>query len=245
MKVYKDLFSLAMAVILMNSCNDDPVAIEKVMTQVKGGLVTNEIAAQSDKLIDLKYLGDTVISHSSWHPTSFSKKTKGVLTDSNGVRLVLNNSDTLVFKNRLNPEEETTEETNECLGEDGEKKFYLIRKQLYDTEKFFLVDRNTGKSTEIWNVPLANGNVSFLFSPQNSCFREFDDCPMGFQIWHSKNSEIFLYLQIVLKTHYVLNGVWTSSKELIIDVVNSESSIQEQNDTISAERYLIKLRDTQ
>lgn len=193
-------------------------------------------------LIEVTLVNDSNIPGNGVTYSTFLNTDKAAV-DSSGIVLSLDNNRLLRFSDKLSSDDETSNEHYEYMGFEKKSELYWIKKQLYDEEKHILISRRNGEISYIWSEPIINSQSNYIVSLQNSCFRTFDDCPTGFQIWKVTEGNVSLLLQITLKNYYTANAIWITDSNFMLDIINTKPSLEEVGqDENKTMKYLIRIK---
>jgi len=175
--------------------------------------------------------------YSDFNKTDTSK----ALVFSDSISIFTDKNNTVTFRNSSADVDVTSAEKYSYKGYDSKTNFHWIVKERYEDAEDILVDQKNGKTTKVSNNPVGNSSGTMFFTKQNQCFLVFEDCSPGFQLWKVLNGELKLMQEVHLKNYFIVDGGWTSSGKLIVEVA-SIKEFMNTGKTSSAKKYELILK---
>lgn len=205
----KKLILLA-AILMFSACTDkkeSPVKVEIKTPEVNA--VEKELRTALRESLFIKAIDST----NNLSGLSFHK----IAADSSGSVIIKADNENIVqFKAYTDAKFETESYSYTLIGLEPKTGFYCVEQNLWEDQKYFMIQKSDGLKYEIANEPVISTNGKWLFVKQNDCFRMFDDCQPGFTVYFLKSGKPESDFDAKLSNYYVDRGGWLPNGQLAI-----------------------------
>ncbi|RTQ46872.1 hypothetical protein EJV47_21105 [Hymenobacter gummosus] len=173
---------------------------------------------------------------------AFSKSAAAATETKAGVRVQLSSGKAVQLQNiPARPNDETSFVTYHYRGFEPKTELVWVTKEAWESTKQLLLNRRSGRVTEVGNEPHLNGTGTLLFARQNDCFRVFEDCYPGFQLWRVQAGQLQLLKQVRLENYFVLDGHWLAPGKLSLELGSIEELMNQRGNDAKVRRLPFEL----
>lgn len=154
----------------------------------------------------------------------------------------------VIFKDTLSETDETDIREYQYFGQFDNIGFYIVAGRFWEHFEFYLVDKQTGRQTTIWNAPTISPNDKFIANL--SMDYGLEGVPNGIQVWSiERNKEnqvepisIYKHLEIDQLIWIPEELVWVTDNSFILKVVSVENFMESGGQPKVDDFYYLKMK---